>query len=166
MDERYSPKVAAGLLNVTEETLRRWLREGRLEGEKIGTRWYISDGAIRDFLRLGPDLLPSLHSLKPGGAKGVVKFRTILGDRTIHPLPPENIGVVIDRVFGRFLAGSSGVGKSTSPLSLFIDLDEFTEEDVADLLAELSSLYRALGGDGLVIRRTLLLDPTRQSAPV
>lgn len=38
----------ARLIGVTERTVRRWLREGRLSGYRVGGRIRISEGAIRE----------------------------------------------------------------------------------------------------------------------
>jgi len=38
-------------LSVTTHTLRRYLKERRLNGQKVGKSWYISETAIEDFFR-------------------------------------------------------------------------------------------------------------------
>ena len=46
----YSLKELSPKLKVSEVTLRRYLREGKLQGKKIGTTWYVSEeGLQRDF---------------------------------------------------------------------------------------------------------------------
>jgi len=37
----YSPDEFAELLGVPPTTVRRWLREGRIRGRKIGRRWFV-----------------------------------------------------------------------------------------------------------------------------
>ncbi len=52
--------VAAGLLGMNEQTLRAWLREGRVRGHRTGRRWHVlRDELIEDIA--GP------HG-RPGGA--------------------------------------------------------------------------------------------------
>ncbi len=41
----------ANKFGVTQKTIRRYINEGRLAGQKAGTRWYISQEAISDFFR-------------------------------------------------------------------------------------------------------------------
>jgi len=48
---------------------------------------------------------------------------------------------------------------SAATLSLYFSLSEFTEDEVVECIGLLSDLYRSVGGDGLVIKRTTLLDP-------
>ncbi|RPJ49275.1 MAG: DNA-binding protein [Candidatus Latescibacterota bacterium] len=136
MDEYYSVKSVASVLSVPAPTLRRWLREGLLHGEKIRGRWSVS---AEELLRLESGLLDEKLPVVP------------------HTLKLVKLMEMLD--------GSSPRSK-TRPLSVLIDLEEYTEEDVADLLTELSTLYRALGGDGLVIQETRLFDLARESVPV
>lgn len=44
-------------------------------------------------------------------------------------------------------------------LSLFFDLEEFSDAEIAEMLAMLSELYRDVGGDSLVIDGMMLLSP-------
>ena len=37
----YSPDEFAEVLGVPPTTVRRWLREGRIRGRKIGRRWFV-----------------------------------------------------------------------------------------------------------------------------
>jgi excisionase family DNA binding protein len=46
----YSVKEAAGHLHLSEETLRRLVRQKRIAGRKIGGRVFFSAAAINDFL--------------------------------------------------------------------------------------------------------------------
>ena len=39
-----------GMLHLSRRTIRRYLREGKLEGRKIGRRWYIIDTNLKKFL--------------------------------------------------------------------------------------------------------------------
>lgn len=36
---------------VTPKTLRRYIREGKLAGQKIGQKWFVSEEGISDFFR-------------------------------------------------------------------------------------------------------------------
>lgn len=51
-------------------------------------------------------------------------------------------------------------------LSLYFDIGELSDSDIAEILGALSDLYRGLGGDGLVIDRMTLLDPSLLPEPV
>jgi len=46
--KRYSAREAAALLEVTEQTAQRYLRDGELQGQKIGPKkkWYTTGDAI------------------------------------------------------------------------------------------------------------------------
>lgn len=74
-----TPEKAASWLGVTPRTVTKWLREGTLQGVKIGNRWRISESALQDLvaeqtewvlslridplsgtLVLGPDHVPTL----------------------------------------------------------------------------------------------------------
>jgi len=55
---------------------------------------------------------------------------------------------------------------TASPLSLFFDLEEFSEQDIVEIISLLSDLYRGMGGDGLVIDRMRLLDPALLPEPM
>jgi excisionase family DNA binding protein len=42
-------KEVAVKFNLTTTTIRRYIKEGRLKGQKMGNRWYISEDAIAEF---------------------------------------------------------------------------------------------------------------------
>jgi excisionase family DNA binding protein len=44
--EVYSPDEFADRLRVPPTTVRRWLREGRIKGRKIGRRWFVPHSEI------------------------------------------------------------------------------------------------------------------------
>jgi len=46
----YSVEEAAKLLNITEYTVRVYLREGKLRGRKIGGLWFIPEDNIKSFV--------------------------------------------------------------------------------------------------------------------
>ena len=54
-DERYmTVETVARRLAISEETIRRWLRSGRLRGIRLGERragWRISERDLDDFIR-------------------------------------------------------------------------------------------------------------------
>jgi transcriptional regulator with XRE-family HTH domain len=50
-------------------------------------------------------------------------------------------------------------GRADNPLSVVFDLSEFSEAQIADLVASLSRLYVAEGGHGLIIDRIHRLTP-------
>jgi len=39
------------LLGLSDRSIRRYFREGRLKGRKIGRSWHITERALQDFLR-------------------------------------------------------------------------------------------------------------------
>ena len=47
----YDIREIAAEFNVTYSTIGRYIREGRIKGQKVGTKWYISEEAIADFFR-------------------------------------------------------------------------------------------------------------------
>ena len=47
----YSPEEAAELLGINPNTIRAWLRDGRLKGVKLGGRiWRISEESLAAFI--------------------------------------------------------------------------------------------------------------------
>lgn len=50
----YDLKELSKKLNVHIVTLRTYLKEGRLRGQKIGTRWYVSEDSLREFFLATP----------------------------------------------------------------------------------------------------------------
>ena len=56
-DKSLLPGEAAEELRIAEPTLRRWLREGRVHGVRLGNRWRIPASEIRRLLE--PTLLPA-----------------------------------------------------------------------------------------------------------
>lgn len=54
MEKYYSAKEAAEEFDLSEKTLKDWLRAGKLKGEKSGRAWRIADSVLREYLKL-PD---------------------------------------------------------------------------------------------------------------
>ena len=46
----YDVQEIAKLFDMTPQSIRRFLREGRIKGRQVGTRWYVTEEAIRDYL--------------------------------------------------------------------------------------------------------------------
>jgi excisionase family DNA binding protein len=46
-----SPERAAQMLDVNPETVRNWLREGKLQGVKVGRLWRVREEDLQTFLR-------------------------------------------------------------------------------------------------------------------
>lgn len=55
MEKYYSAKEAAEEFDLSEKTLKDWLRAGKLKGEKSGRAWRIADSEIRKYLNLPED---------------------------------------------------------------------------------------------------------------
>ena len=47
-------KEAAENYNLSQKTLKDWLRAGKVKGEKIGRSWRIKEDDIREYLKLSP----------------------------------------------------------------------------------------------------------------
>ena len=46
----YTPEEVAKMLKVEENTLRIWLREGKIKGCKIGSFWRIKEEDLKEFI--------------------------------------------------------------------------------------------------------------------
>ena len=64
----YTLKNVAEILGVSERTVHRYIKEGRLEAMKMG-QWRISQKAISDFLERGKTLRDNLLMERYGQAK-------------------------------------------------------------------------------------------------
>ena len=54
MDKLLTPEEAAGQLQVSLQTVKRWLRSGQLKGVKPGGRlWRIEEEELQKFVRAG-----------------------------------------------------------------------------------------------------------------
>ena len=47
----YSLKEISETLKVTEVTLRSYLNSGRLRGQKMGTRWFVTENNLREYFK-------------------------------------------------------------------------------------------------------------------
>lgn len=47
----YSLKEISETLKVTEVTLRSYLTSGKLKGQKMGTRWFVTENNLREYFR-------------------------------------------------------------------------------------------------------------------
>ena len=52
MEKYYSVQEAAAEFNLSEKTLKDWLRAGKIKATKAGRAWRIGDSAIREYLKL------------------------------------------------------------------------------------------------------------------
>lgn len=50
----YDVQEIAKMFDMTPQSIRKFIREGRIKGRKVGTRWYVTEEAIREYL-LGYD---------------------------------------------------------------------------------------------------------------
>ncbi len=55
MEKLLSIREAAKLMNVQEETIRQWLRCGKLNGLKAGRVWRVKPSAVENFLGIEPE---------------------------------------------------------------------------------------------------------------
>ena len=46
----YDVQEIAKMFDMTPQSIRKFIREGRIKGRKVGTRWYVTEEAIREFL--------------------------------------------------------------------------------------------------------------------
>ena len=53
----YDVQEIAKMFDMTPQSIRRFLREGRIKARKFGTRWYVTEEAMREYL-LGHDNEP------------------------------------------------------------------------------------------------------------
>lgn len=54
MEKYYSTKEAAITYSISEKTLKDWLRNGNLKGEKVGRAWRVADSELRGYLKRDP----------------------------------------------------------------------------------------------------------------
>ena len=50
--DAYKVDQAAKVLDLGEDTIRRYIREGKLEAKKVGKEWYISRAALEKLIGL------------------------------------------------------------------------------------------------------------------
>jgi len=55
-------------LDITTTTLRTYIRGGRIKGQKMGGKWYVSEGSLKAFF----EGLPELHRVE--GLKGTTRL--------------------------------------------------------------------------------------------
>ena len=51
MEKFYTLKEVSDTIKIPENTIRIWLRSGRIEGVKIGRHWRITETALEKFLK-------------------------------------------------------------------------------------------------------------------
>ena len=49
-DSYFTPQEVARRLHLNEQTVRRYLREGQLGGDRTGSRWLVTDADVLRFL--------------------------------------------------------------------------------------------------------------------
>lgn len=47
----YNLKEVCDLLKMNKQTIRKYIREGKLKASKVGTHYMVTDEAIKDFLK-------------------------------------------------------------------------------------------------------------------
>ena len=53
----YTTKEISDILGLTPITLREYIKGGRLKGQKVGGKWYLTEDSLRDFFN-GPYRAP------------------------------------------------------------------------------------------------------------
>lgn len=51
IEKLYTPEQVADHLQIDEQTVRRFLRDGEIVGHRIGRQWRISESALADYMR-------------------------------------------------------------------------------------------------------------------
>jgi len=46
----YTPKELADRFKVTTQAIQKWIREGKLDGIKLGNVWRVSESALQEFI--------------------------------------------------------------------------------------------------------------------
>lgn len=62
----YTLDEIAKAFNVTKITIRSYLKEGKLRGEKMGKRWYVSEESIKEFFNKEKTRSPGWDNTTPG----------------------------------------------------------------------------------------------------
>lgn len=57
----YSISEISEALNINPHTFRRYIREGKVKGQKVGNKWYISEESLREFFRATPEAKPKAN---------------------------------------------------------------------------------------------------------
>jgi len=45
----YSVEELSEMLDVNERSMRKWLREGKIQGQKLGVKWYDSEEMLKKY---------------------------------------------------------------------------------------------------------------------
>jgi len=45
----YSVEELSDLLDVNQRSIRQWLRDGRIQGQKLGVKWYVSEDMLKKY---------------------------------------------------------------------------------------------------------------------
>ena len=52
-EKAYNAQEAAQLLKVTPVTVRSYIKAGKIKAQKVGTRYYIAESNLQDFIKGG-----------------------------------------------------------------------------------------------------------------
>jgi hypothetical protein len=108
----------------------------------------------------------TVESYENGAQRDQVKINSLnLGDATevgepIDPSESGPLGPLWPDGEPKWFKNTSG-----EALSAYFDLAEFSDKEIVATLSLLSDLYRSIGGDELVIKRTGTLDPSTVLTP-
>ncbi len=45
----YSVEELSDLLDVNQRSIRQWLRDGKIQGQKLGVKWYVSEDMLKKY---------------------------------------------------------------------------------------------------------------------
>ena len=107
------------------------LRNGELEGLISKEMYLVSHAKLTKSII---NLLTEIEKSSP--LKELVEFQGIVKDAIDTQI--EHLKVILSE---------------KDALKLYFDLDEFSKEDILNIISLLSEIYRSIGGDGIVIKK-------------
>lgn len=84
MDGLLTVEQVAEAFHVDRETVRNWLRSGRLPGRHVGRRWYVLADDVRDMMKGGAERESGKGSAEPSSSAGG-RSLSASGSRSLMP---------------------------------------------------------------------------------